>query len=181
MAWRRSGTALRPGSKVIAVESLGDVPEGTRGVVKLVDGFRWTRYWVAWATGEWMGSIDGGSIVAADRYEDYKRERAEQAERATTAPVAVAAIGAGSDGEPPAAAAAGAGDGCPSTSSSAAVRPGPAPSSAAPDPMAPPGNQPRGSGPCHLRGSRTPSPTTRSVGTGPGGLSSYSSAQIRNL
>jgi len=100
MARRRSGTALRPGSKVVAVESLGAVPEGTKGVVKLVDGFRWTRYWVAWETGEWMGSIDGSSIVAVGRYEDYKRERIEAAERATHAPVAVAAVGAAADAEP---------------------------------------------------------------------------------
>jgi hypothetical protein len=104
MARRRSGATLRPGSKVVAVESLGDVPEGTKGVVKLVDGFRWTRYWVAWATGEWMGSIDGSSIVAADRYEAYKRERIEAAQRATDAPVAVAALGAAPDAEPAAAA-----------------------------------------------------------------------------
>jgi len=107
MARRRSGTALRPGSKVVAVESLGDIPEGTKGVVKLVDGFRWTRYWVAWATGEWLGSIDGSSIVAADRYEDYKRERAEAAERAISAPAAVAAIGPADATEGPASGGAG--------------------------------------------------------------------------
>jgi len=89
------------------VEALGAVPEGTRGVVKLVDGFRWTRYWVAWSTGEWMGSIDGASIVAADRYEDYQRERAEAADRAVNAPVAVAAAPAGGDAEPAAAGGAG--------------------------------------------------------------------------
>ncbi len=94
---------LRVGSKVIAVKPIGRVPEGTRGVVKVVDGLRWTRYWVAWETGEWKGSIDDSQVVAADGYEEYKRQQADAAERRAAAPAATAEAEAPADGAPAAA------------------------------------------------------------------------------
>lgn len=88
---KRSKGQLRPGSKIIAVEAVGRIPEGTRGTVKVVDGFeKWIRYWVMWETGDWTGSVDGSQIVAADRFEQYKVERAEAAERALTQAAAAA-------------------------------------------------------------------------------------------
>jgi hypothetical protein len=87
MPFRRTRSELGRGDKVIAVKAIGRVPEGTAGVIQLVDGFKWTRYWVRWNDGEWTGSVDNGAVVAAKRYDDYKRE---QAEAATRAPVAKA-------------------------------------------------------------------------------------------
>ena len=43
-------SVLRVGDKIVAVEAVGAIPEGTRGRVKLVDGFQWIRYWVSQAT-----------------------------------------------------------------------------------------------------------------------------------
>jgi hypothetical protein len=103
MARKRSKPReLRRGDKVIAVQAIGAIPEGTRGIIKVIDGFAWTRYWVAWETGEWMGTVDAAAVVAADRYEEYKREMAEAAERAKAPAKALstaeAAAGAGAGG-----------------------------------------------------------------------------------
>jgi len=87
----RDRTVLRKGQRVIATEGIGRVPEGSLGVVKLVNGFEWIRYWVAWDTGDWIGSIDGSAIVAADRYEEYKREKAEALLRPAAAPASAVA------------------------------------------------------------------------------------------
>jgi hypothetical protein len=89
MPFRRSSTELRRGSKVIAVKALGRVPEGTRGVIQLVNGFKWTRYWVRWDDGEWTGSVDAGAVVAANAYEAYKKAAATRT--TTTKAVTVAA------------------------------------------------------------------------------------------
>jgi hypothetical protein len=94
---KRTGGAIRRGSKVVAVEPIGTIAEGTTGVVKLIDGFEWIRYWVAWTTGEWTGSVDSSAVVAVDRYDDYKRERAEVAERAKLAPAVAPASAASTD------------------------------------------------------------------------------------
>jgi hypothetical protein len=95
---RSKSRELRRGDKVIAIEPIGAIPEGTRGVIKVIDGLAWTRYWVAWETGEWMGTVDGASVVAASRYEDHKREQAEAIERAKQPPAAQAAGGADAAG-----------------------------------------------------------------------------------
>jgi hypothetical protein len=94
---RSKSRELRRGDKVIAVEPIGVIPEGTRGVIKVIDGLAWTRYWVAWETGEWMGTVDAASVVAANRYEDYKREQAEAVERAKQPPAAVSPAAGGAE------------------------------------------------------------------------------------
>jgi hypothetical protein len=93
MLRRRSNPdLLRPGDKVVAVRQIGDIPEGTRGVVKVVDGLTtWIRYWVAWETGEWMGSVDSAAIVAVSRLDEYRRRQAEEAEQKALAAAAPAA------------------------------------------------------------------------------------------
>jgi len=100
---RSDPDTLRVGDRVVAVQAVGAIPEGTRGRIKLVDGFGWTRYWVAWETGEWTGSVDGQAVVAVDRLEHYRAERAAAEERALVAAVpgdapAAAADGGGGDG-----------------------------------------------------------------------------------
>jgi hypothetical protein len=103
MLLRKRGdpNALRVGDVVVAVEPVGAIPEGTRGRIKVVDGFEWIRYWVAWDTGEWTGSVDNSAVVAESRLEQYKADRAAAAERAAVkaaAPVAVEADAAGNGG-----------------------------------------------------------------------------------
>ena len=97
MLLRKRGdpNALRVGDIVVAVEPVGAIPEGTRGRIKVVDGFEWIRYWVAWDTGEWTGSVDSSSVVAESRLEQYKADQAAAAERAA----AKAAAPAPTDGD----------------------------------------------------------------------------------
>jgi len=82
---RSDPDVLRVGDRVVAVEPVGAIPEGARGRIKLVDGFGWRRYWVAWETGEWMGSVDGDAVVAVDRVEQYRADRVAAAGRAAAA------------------------------------------------------------------------------------------------
>jgi len=98
---RRTDDSPRVGDWVVAVEPVGDIPEGTRGRIKVVDGFGWVRYWVAWETGEWTGSVDSASVVRTDRLEQWRAEReaAQAAAQATqTAPASGPAGGNGDGG-----------------------------------------------------------------------------------
>ncbi len=88
---------LRPGDKVVAVQPVGAIPEGTRGRIKVVDGFEWVRYWVAWETGAWTGSVDNVAVVAESRLAEYQAKRAAAAEQAAAPPAATAPAG-GVDG-----------------------------------------------------------------------------------
>lgn len=57
-----STTVLRPGAVVIAGDKLRNVPEGTAGKVSLVIGLSWIRYWVDFANGESLGSVNRRNI-----------------------------------------------------------------------------------------------------------------------
>jgi hypothetical protein len=94
---KRSDDSPRVGDWVVAVEPIGDIPEGARGRVKVVDGFGWVRYWVAWETGEWTGSVDSASVVRADRLDRWKADQ-DAARAAAAAPAERAATGAASAG-----------------------------------------------------------------------------------
>ena len=68
MARKQADTdELRRKDRVVAVEAIKDIPVGAVGTVKMVVGQSWTRYLVAWDTGEWIGTIDGSKIVREDR------------------------------------------------------------------------------------------------------------------
>jgi len=84
MPRHRDSDQLRPRDKVIAVRSVGNIPEGSTGVVKLIVGQAWTRYWVAFDTGEWVNGVDSAQIVRTDRYDAWKAAQAEAASRAAT-------------------------------------------------------------------------------------------------
>ena len=79
---RRDPDVLHVGDTIVAVAAVGDIPEGTRGRIKVVDGFEWIRYWVAWDTGEWTGSVDSASVVAESRLAQYQTDKAVAADRA---------------------------------------------------------------------------------------------------
>ncbi|HVM63428.1 MAG TPA: hypothetical protein VMU14_01115 [Acidimicrobiales bacterium] len=100
---RRTDGSVRVGDRVVAVKPIGDIPEGMEGRVKVIDGFGWVRYWVAWDNGEWMGSVDSASVVRADRLEQWRAEQeaAQQAaaERAEHAAAGAATANGDGDGD----------------------------------------------------------------------------------
>ncbi|HEX7132594.1 MAG TPA: hypothetical protein VF228_08465 [Iamia sp.] len=49
---------LRKGDTVVLTTDLREVPEGTEGKVVLVVGLSWIRYWVSFANGVAVGSIN---------------------------------------------------------------------------------------------------------------------------
>jgi hypothetical protein len=53
-----SSAILKKGDKVVLTTDLRDVPEGTEGKVVLVVGLSWIRYWVSFANGVAVGSIN---------------------------------------------------------------------------------------------------------------------------
>jgi hypothetical protein len=98
---RRTDGSVRVGDRVVAVEPIGEIPEGAEGRVKVVDGFGWVRYWVAWDSGEWMGSVDSASVVRADRLEQWRadQEAAETAAAQRAEHAAARAETANGDGD----------------------------------------------------------------------------------
>jgi hypothetical protein len=104
-------TPFRKGDKVTATVDLPNVPAGTTGRVKLVNGLTWTRYWVFFDNGVDLGSIDQKALVRTKQWDDYQVHRLEAATRAT-APAA-APSGDGDGGAAAPAAAPGAGSGVP--------------------------------------------------------------------
>lgn len=53
-----SPAILGKGDKVVLTVDLRDVPEGTEGKVVLVVGLTWIRYWVSFANGVAVGSVN---------------------------------------------------------------------------------------------------------------------------
>ena len=66
-------TQLKRGTKVVARAGLRDVPEGTEGKVILVDGLTWIRYWVRFANGEYLGSINRHELATRDEWARHLR------------------------------------------------------------------------------------------------------------
>jgi len=66
---------FRKNETVIATEDLPGVPEGTRGKVKLINGFDWVRYWVFFDNGIDHGSIDGSALVRPQHWRQFQRDR----------------------------------------------------------------------------------------------------------
>ncbi len=83
-------TPFRKGDKVTATVTLPRVPEGTSGVVKLVNGLTWTRYWVFFDNGTDLGSIDQTALVRTKQWADYQLQRTEKAAATVVAPAAAA-------------------------------------------------------------------------------------------
>ena len=101
MARKRDTDELRPRDRVVAVRPVGNLPEGSLGVVQMIVGQAWTRYWVAFDGGEWVNGVDASQIVRSDRYDQWKVDQKAAAARAAdqqSAPAA-AAPGAAADGD----------------------------------------------------------------------------------
>jgi hypothetical protein len=78
---------LKRRTKVVAAVDLLGVPEGTSGRVNVVDGVTWLRYGVTFDNGVFRASVDHNSLVREKEWEQFKRDRAEAAERAAREPV----------------------------------------------------------------------------------------------
>ena len=101
MLRRKDTGELRRRDKIVAVQAVKDIPEGTFGVVKMVVGQAWTRYLVEWDNGQWTGTVDGSKIVRRDRLDEYREAQAAAAEaalRQASAPAPVAAVAAAAGG-----------------------------------------------------------------------------------
>jgi hypothetical protein len=72
---------LKRKSKVRAFTPLPGVPEGTHGIVALVNGWDpWVRYHVLWDNGVGMGSINRPHLAPAKDYDDLVEKRREAIE-----------------------------------------------------------------------------------------------------
>ncbi len=71
---------FRRNEKVKATRDLPGIPAGTIGRVKLIDGFRWTRYWVFFDNGAQHGSLDDTDLVRPEHWDEYfERAKAKKA------------------------------------------------------------------------------------------------------
>ena len=112
MATDTAAPALKKGDRVVATETLRGVPEGTAGKVRIVNGLgSWSRCWVQWDNGVWMGSIGVNKLTTERDWPDFQRRREEAAKEAAkpkpevkAAPAEAAASGNGDAASPSAAA-----------------------------------------------------------------------------
>lgn len=69
--FRRKNSAQRlRNQRVKAAIDMPGVPAGTNGRIKLVNGFRWTRYWVSFDNGVEIGSVCDDDLEFVDRHGD---------------------------------------------------------------------------------------------------------------
>jgi hypothetical protein len=92
--------ALKPGNRVTLTRDIRGVPEKTSGVVKVANGLTWSRYWVQFDNGEWVGSVSAADLVREGEYDAFVQRRAEEAlkPKVEEKPAAAAADGGGDGG-----------------------------------------------------------------------------------
>lgn len=83
-------TPFKRNDVVFATIDLPGVPAGTKGKVKLVNGFDWTRYWVFFDNGVEVGSLDGGELVRPQHWDHWHEAKAAAEEAAARAAEAAA-------------------------------------------------------------------------------------------
>ncbi|MBP67661.1 MAG: hypothetical protein QF638_02970 [Acidimicrobiales bacterium] len=71
---------------VVATVDLPGVPEGTRGKVKVANGFSWYRYWVSFDNGVDLGQVSHDHLVYAGDWKRYQVDRIEAERLAAEAP-----------------------------------------------------------------------------------------------
>ncbi|MGI8937056.1 MAG: hypothetical protein ACR2JF_02355 [Iamia sp.] len=59
---------LHKGDKVVCARDLREVPEGTDGKVILVVGLSWIRYWVRFANGVAVGSVNRKDLATPEEW-----------------------------------------------------------------------------------------------------------------
>ncbi|MDP7599098.1 MAG: hypothetical protein QGH55_04820 [Acidimicrobiales bacterium] len=71
---------------VVATVDLPGVPEGTRGRVRVANGFSWYRYWVSFDNGVDLGQVSHDHLVNAGDWKRYQVDRIEAERLAAEAP-----------------------------------------------------------------------------------------------
>ena len=87
---RTLDTPFRKGERVQTTLDLDDIPEGTKGKVKLSNGLgSWRRYWIMFADGQVRGQISHDQLVRPNQVDDWlaRREEARAAELSAEAEV----------------------------------------------------------------------------------------------
>lgn len=79
------GAPFRRNEVVSATLDLPGVPEGTKGKVKMVNGFEWRRYWVFFDNGVELGSLDSNDLVRPMFWDDFFEQRAQAEAKAASA------------------------------------------------------------------------------------------------
>lgn len=89
---------LRKGQKVILTTDLREVPEGTEGKVILSTGLSWIRYWVKFANGVAVGSVNRKHLATPAEWRRLQ-ERGDEPEAADAADAVDAEDAGGSGGD----------------------------------------------------------------------------------
>lgn len=82
---------------VKATIDLPGVPAGTKGKVKMINGFSWQRYWVFFDNGVELGQLDTGELVRPQHWDWWFEEQARAAERAAQAAEAAQSTASGAE------------------------------------------------------------------------------------
>lgn len=72
-----TGDLLRRHEKVVAAEDLPGVPEGTHGIVVLVNGITWIRYRVIFDNGVDLGQLNRETLIRPGEWAERRRAAAE--------------------------------------------------------------------------------------------------------
>ena len=70
---------LKKGAEVVCARDLREVPEGTEGKVVLVVGLSWIRYWVRFANGVAVGSVNRKDLATPAEWA-YRLEHGDEEE-----------------------------------------------------------------------------------------------------
>ena len=70
---------------VQATQDLPGVPVGTRGKIKVINGFTWQRYWVFFDNGIDVGSLDRDDLVRPQHWDQHFLEKELAQEQALRA------------------------------------------------------------------------------------------------
>lgn len=83
-------TPFRKNEVVVNTLDLPGVPEKTKGKIKVINGFKWTRYWVFFENGVELGQLDADEIVRPQHWDHFFEQKALEEERAKAAAEAAA-------------------------------------------------------------------------------------------
>jgi hypothetical protein len=79
----KTAPKLKKGDRVVATAPFPEVPEGTPGKLKMVNGLGpWMRAWVQFDNGVWLGSVSIDKLTRERDWSTFQARRAEEAEAA---------------------------------------------------------------------------------------------------
>jgi len=83
-------TPFKRNDVVKATLDLPGVPEGTKGKIKVINGFTWRRYWVFFDNGIELGQLDADDLVRPQHWDHFFEQKALAEEKAKAAAEAAA-------------------------------------------------------------------------------------------